>query len=92
MKAFGKFLVVISAAGLLGLGCASRVVGSDASPKELFEARCSKCHQLDKALSRTMSPDEWRAVVNKMKDKWFSGISDEDAAIIADYLIETRGK
>ena len=90
MRNLGKFLIIASAAGLLGLGCASRVVGSEAGPKELFEARCSKCHKLDKVLNRTMSAEQWRTVVDKMKDKWFSGISDEEAGIIADYLGKTR--
>ncbi|MFH1136526.1 MAG: cytochrome c [Pseudomonadota bacterium] len=92
MKSVVKCVAIFSVVGVVGLGCASRVVGGEATPQALFETRCSKCHQVDKALGRTMSPEEWRAVVAKMKDKWFSGIADEEAPIIADYLIKIRGK
>jgi mono/diheme cytochrome c family protein len=60
-------------------------------PKALFEKRCSKCHGLDRA-NRTETPDTWKALVRKMKDKWFSGISDAEAEIITRYLSETRSK
>jgi len=60
-------------------------------PKALFEKRCSKCHGLDRA-NRTETPGAWKALVRKMKDKWFSGISDDEAEIIARYLSETRDK
>lgn len=59
-------------------------------PKALFEKRCSKCHGLDKA-NRSGTPDFWKSTVKKMKDKWFSGISDRDMEIITQYLIENRG-
>ncbi|MBN2126349.1 MAG: hypothetical protein JW821_18760 [Deltaproteobacteria bacterium] len=58
-------------------------------PKALFEKRCSKCHGLEKT-QRTGKPDWWKGVVRKMKEKWFSGISDEEAEIITRYLIENR--
>jgi len=58
-------------------------------PKALFEKRCSRCHSLDKA-NRTETPERWKAIVEKMKAKWFSGISEEDAEVITRYLIGNR--
>ena len=60
-------------------------------PKALFQKRCTKCHSLDKT-NRKEDPEWWRATVTKMKGKFFSGISDRDMQIIADYLVETRSK
>ena len=58
-------------------------------PKALFEKRCSRCHSLDRT-KRTESAEGWKAIVNKMKKKFFSGISDADASIIIDYLVKTK--
>ena len=60
--------------------------------KALFEKRCSKCHELEKPLSLRLSKGEWATLVDSMKLKMFSGISDEEADIITDYLAATRGK
>jgi hypothetical protein len=59
--------------------------------KALFEKRCSKCHALEKT-NRTETSENWKALVHKMKEKWFSGISDQEVEIIAKYLIENRSK
>lgn len=58
-------------------------------PKDLFEKRCSRCHSIDKT-NKTESSEGWKTIVTKMKKKLFSGISDEDAAVITTYLIETK--
>jgi cytochrome c553 len=58
-------------------------------PKALFEKRCSRCHSLDKT-NRTESAEYWKSTVQKMKKKFFSGIKDEDAAIITEYLVKTK--
>lgn len=60
-------------------------------PKALFEKRCSRCHSLDRT-NRTEKPEAWKALVNRMKAKMSSGISDEDAEVIYRYLIENRSK
>jgi hypothetical protein len=59
-------------------------------PKALFEKRCSRCHSLDKT-NRTESAEFWKSIVQKMKKKFFSGISDQDAAVITEYLVKTKG-
>jgi len=59
-------------------------------PKALFEKRCSRCHSLDKT-NRNESGEYWKSTVEKMKKKFFSGISDQDAAVITEYLVKTKG-
>ena len=73
------------------LGGLAGSAGKDLEPKALLEKRCSKCHGLDRA-NRTQTPEVWRSIVKRMKAKWFSGISDEDAQVITRYLIESRSK
>jgi len=67
----------------------TKAASNTMEPKALFEKRCSRCHSLDKT-NRTESKEWWEATVNKMKKKFFSGISDEDASVIKDYLIKTK--
>jgi hypothetical protein len=63
----------------------------DLEPKALFQKRCTKCHNLERT-NREESSEFWRATVRRMREKFFSGISDRDMEIIADYLFETRSK
>jgi hypothetical protein len=58
-------------------------------PEELFEKRCSRCHSLDRT-NKIESVEYWKATVQKMKNKFFSGISAEEANIITDNLIKTK--
>ena len=60
-------------------------------PKAIFEKRCAKCHNLDRT-NRTESPENWKGIIKRMKEKSFSNISDQDADEIAKYLIENRSK
>lgn len=70
--------------------CAGREVTSQAmDPKALFEKRCTKCHTLDRT-NKNETADYWTATVQEMKSKLFSGISDEDAKTITQYLIDAR--
>jgi hypothetical protein len=76
---------------LIFLAYAGRQASSSETPdpKALFEKRCSRCHSIDKT-NKTESAEYWKTTVAKMKKKFFSGISDEEATIIADYLIKTK--
>jgi hypothetical protein len=59
------------------------------APKALFEKRCSRCHGLDK-FTATGSPDFWKGTVKKMRDNWFSGMTDQEIKIITQDLIQNR--
>jgi len=74
----------------LVINCAKKMAYSETmEPKALFEKRCSRCHSIDKT-NRSESADFWRSIVQKMRKKFFSGISDEDAAVITEYLIKSK--
>ena len=60
--------------------------------RALFEKRCSKCHELDRVRARRDTPAGWRNLVERMKLKMFSGISDDEAVRIAQFLASTQGK
>ena len=87
LKVFGLHLLFF----VLILGRSTGAAEEPLEPKALFEKRCSRCHNLEKA-NRTEKPEDWKAIVKKMKAEWFSGISDEDAEVITRYLIENRSK
>jgi ferredoxin-NADP reductase/mono/diheme cytochrome c family protein len=51
-----------------------------------MEKRCSKCHNLDRVVGAHKDSRGWVAAVNRMRALPDSGISEEDARIIALYL------
>ena len=55
--------------------------------RELFVAKCSKCHRLDAALSESRSPEEWHATVEAMRQKDLTWIGSDEAGAIAEFLI-----
>jgi hypothetical protein len=83
-------LAIASIFFLLLITCLEKnTFSGNIEPKVLFENRCSKCHSLDKT-NRLESKEFWETTVKKMKNKLFSGISDEEAGIITTYLINTK--
>jgi len=55
--------------------------------RDMFVAKCSKCHRLDTPLSEGHTPEGWRATVEVMRLKDPAWISENEAAAIADFLI-----
>jgi mono/diheme cytochrome c family protein len=53
----------------------------------LFEEKCSQCHGLERATSRTETREKWAEIVKQMQKKPASGISDAEAEKILDYLV-----
>jgi cytochrome c5 len=53
----------------------------------LFEQKCSQCHDLMRATSRTETKEKWAEIVKKMEGKAGAGISEADAEKILDYLV-----
>ena len=86
------FLLALTAVVLAGAAMAPRLAGADTEGKALFEKRCAKCHDSDRAWSRAETPDFWRTTVQRMRGKMFSGISEADAAAITEYLIQNRSR
>ena len=87
LKIFGLYLLF----SVFILGWSTNALTEQSEPEALFKKRCSRCHRLDKT-NRTETPEAWKAIVNRMKAKFFSGISGEDAEVITRYLIENRSK
>ena len=52
----------------------------------LFEQKCSQCHDLKRATSRTETKEKWAEIVKQMQGKPGSGISDADGEKILNYL------
>lgn len=84
-----KRLILVLIAVFASLTAAQAALAQD--PDQLYREKCTKCHTLERT-ERMESPEFWRETVNRMQDKWFSGISEEEAQIIMDYLIMMRGK
>ena len=62
------------------------------TPAQVFQARCSTCHDPSRVFHRTASRDEWREIVDRMRRMPQSGISPKDAAVILDYLVSLDGR
>lgn len=60
--------------------------------KELFESKCKLCHGLDRPASKKKTNQEWNETVSRMKNKHKAPITDEEVALIVEYLSKTYGK
>jgi len=61
-------------------------------PKVLFEKKCKTCHSTSRAKSLNQTKEEWTKTVMKCRERKNSGITDEEAITIIDYLAKTYGK
>ena len=88
----------------LAVGCSKQEAPKQAAPpaapaaapqadgKTLFEAKCSVCHGIDRATSRTETKEKWAELVKTMQSKKAGWISDADASKIVDFLAAEHGK
>jgi hypothetical protein len=53
---------------------------------DLMQKRCSKCHNLDRAVGARKDAQGWLATVNRMRAMPAAGISETDAQTIVSYL------
>jgi hypothetical protein len=73
-------------------GCSRGTEKEMRSPKALWQEKCTRCHSLSRSADRVMTPERWRETVERMQAKPFSNISEQEAGVILDHLIETRSK
>ena len=78
--------MALSVAGVLS------IAAEKGGAKALFDDRCSTCHDTDRPLGKTKTPEGWRQTVTTMQEHAAGAISDEERDIIIEYLSETRGK
>lgn len=57
---------------------------------ELFESKCSTCHELSRPLGKTKDREGWTATVKRMQANGCR-ITDQEAGAIVDYLVNVRG-
>jgi hypothetical protein len=60
------------------------------SGEALLQDRCTECHGLDRATSGSRSSDEWEEIVIRMVG-YGTELSEEEQAILVDYLAQTYG-
>jgi cytochrome c5 len=60
--------------------------------KTLFEAKCSKCHALSRALNKNKDLAGWQKTTKKMIKYAKGAISDADAEKISEYLAGRNAK
>ncbi len=69
------------------------IFGEEDNPdKKLFEQKCSLCHTIERPLSKKKTSEDWRTTVETMRKKNTKHINEDEAIIIANYLISTRGQ
>lgn len=62
-----------------------------AAAKALFEARCSLCHSVDRALKKSKDRPGWIKTVSRMRGYASGRITEAEADAIMEYLVRTRG-
>ncbi|GJQ59027.1 MAG: hypothetical protein SCALA701_18280 [Candidatus Scalindua sp.] len=56
----------------------------------LYESKCSKCHTLGRVFADPKTPDEWRACVDRMREKSPLWITPEEGEQIVGEIVNTR--
>ena len=55
---------------------------------KVFTAKCAECHTLNRVIAAPyLLPDQWTSCVERMMNKWFSGIKKPAGQQIQDFLI-----
>jgi len=67
------------------------VQAGDPGAKALFEANCSRCHDLSRPLDKNKDRGGWTETVTRMQKVNGCPITDAEAKAIIDYLVAVRG-
>jgi cytochrome c5 len=60
------------------------------SGAELFKSKCSKCHDLERALKQYRAEEVWRDTINRMKAEHHADISREEIDQLVKYHVERQ--
>ncbi len=66
--------------------------GDKVDVKKLFENKCSSCHSADRPKAKRKTKEGWETTVMRMKNVNGCSITDEEAAMIINYLAEEYGQ
>lgn len=86
-----KKILYVSAALFLVLSDISVYAEEQPDVKELFETKCSTCHNTDRPKNKRKTAVEWTSTVMRMKNVNGSPIRDDEAKLIIDYLTKNNG-
>lgn len=69
-------------------GCTEEDLSQYDTPenKAFFEDECSKCHNLDRATSKTFTYKKWQGAIQRMREQNGAVITDAEIELIAGYL------
>lgn len=86
-----SWLTALLLLALLPAVCAAARDFDREKARQLFEAKCSQCHSLDRPLKKNKDRAGWERTVGRMKGYAGGAISEADAATIVEYLVRVRG-
>lgn len=82
---FFVFLVLLVA--IFSIGCTEDLSQYDTPEnKALFAEKCSKCHSLDRATSKSHNHKEWQETIQRMRELNGARLTDLEAERVAGYL------
>jgi hypothetical protein len=84
--AFSLFLSVILMGPAIFAAEYKDLSSQDEKNKQLFEAKCQQCHSLERVKKAHLDRDKAKVVVERMRKKPGSNISESEAESIFDYL------
>ncbi len=65
---------------------AGGIVSVDAAAKPLHQAKCANCHELRSPANRSLSPEQWAQIVERMVKQHAAPLSADEAAKVTGYL------
>lgn len=68
------------------------IVTGEEPPHSIFQEKCSKCHDLERAYKLERDEDAWEKLVVAMREKTGSDITDQQAKLIVSYHVNRQNK
>lgn len=76
--------------GVMETGLTSEIAGGastvDATAKPLHQAKCANCHELRSPVNRSLSPEQWAQVVERMVKQHAAPLTPEESTKVIGYL------
>jgi phage FluMu protein Com len=78
--------IMITAVIIIAALFSANSFASESGAQKLFEKKCSRCHTLNRALTKTKDLEAWKRTTTRMSKYSKGEITLEEAEIIAEYL------